>query len=215
MAKAMAVSLVFMFWFAWVVWWDASPLGHHRQFELPGISGCEIPAPYDCFRESYEGNVPHVPNLDVETAAKSLKSDSQARIMMTQIKKEWEEFKHARPGRRFEERYWRRKNEEGGKLSFRKLAHIVLGLAAMFTGLVLLAAPGPGVLVVVLGLGLLGSEFLFVARFLDWAEPKLRHLFARLKTRWQASSQAARVFAGAVVSIAALSAAYAVYRFVF
>jgi len=49
-------------------------------------------------------------------------------------------------------------------------------------------APGPGTLTLVIGLSMLGSEFLTVARFLDWAEVRLRKVAHFVEDVWRSSS---------------------------
>ena len=131
--------------------------------------------------------------------------------MIDAIKKQWREFKAARPGRRFEERYWRRKKESDGKIGLGKAAYIALGLACVCVGLILLPAPGPGLLVVAFGLGLLGGEFLFSARWLDWAEPKVRSVFAYGKKLWRRTSPGFRIVIVLVAAAAAMAVSYGMW----
>lgn len=88
--------------------------------------------------------------------------------------------------RRFEERYRRRRQQSGGRFDLTKLLNVGGGILILLTGLVLVPAPGPGWLVVFFGLGLLGSEFLAVARFLDRSEVQLRKGSRRARTLWRA-----------------------------
>ncbi|MEZ0273450.1 MAG: PGPGW domain-containing protein, partial [Roseimicrobium sp.] len=94
--------------------------------------------------------------------------------MLASIKEHWHELKSSRPGHRFQERYHRRKKEHRGHFGWGHWLNIVGGFFLVVVGVFLLAAPGPGMLVSVAGLSLLGSEFLTLARFLDWAEVRLR-----------------------------------------
>ena len=50
----------------------------------------------------------------------------------------------------------------------------VLGAAIVVLGLVLVPLPGPGWLIVFLGLGILASEFAWAERLLDFGKAKLR-----------------------------------------
>jgi hypothetical protein len=58
---------------------------------------------------------------------------------------------------------------------------IVAGTLLLAVGLVMLVAPGPGILVVVLGGALLAEESQLIARFLDWAEVGIRRLISALR----------------------------------
>lgn len=112
--------------------------------------------------------------------------------MFASIKKHWRELRSSRPGHRFQERYERRKKEHRGTFHWGRWLNIGAGVILTLAGIFLLAAPGPGLLVAVVGLSLLGSEFLTLARFLDWAEVKLRKWFARIRQWWRRSGWMAR-----------------------
>jgi len=70
----------------------------------------------------------------------------------------------------------------------KKLATIIGGVGLVLAGLVLVPAPGPGWLLVAVGLGLLGSEILSVARFLDASECKLRGWANAARMAWKNAS---------------------------
>jgi uncharacterized protein (TIGR02611 family) len=55
-----------------------------------------------------------------------------------------------------------------------RIAVGVLGVAIMVLGLVLVPLPGPGWLIVFLGLGLLATEFAWAERLLDFGRAKLK-----------------------------------------
>lgn len=57
------------------------------------------------------------------------------------------------------------------------------GLVAI-AGFAFLALPGPGLLVIVLGLAMLGGEFAFVARWLDYVEVVLRRWLSTARRSW-------------------------------
>ena len=59
---------------------------------------------------------------------------------------------------------------------------IILGGTLLFAlGLVMLVAPGPGILVVVVGGALIAEESLLMARALDWSEVKIRRAISALR----------------------------------
>lgn len=79
----------------------------------------------------------------------------------------------------------------------------VVGTAIMLLGLVLVPLPGPGWLIVFLGLGILATEFAWAERLLDFGKAKLRAWLAWLGRQHLAVraliSLATLAFVGAVV----------------
>jgi uncharacterized protein (TIGR02611 family) len=120
--------------------------------------------------------------------------------MFKEIRRSWRLLESGKPGDRFE-RYYRSQHE--GRSPLRKVVSIAIGFAIVAAGIILLPAPGPGTLVVALGLGLLAREFLIVAHALDWLEPKLRKAIAAGERLWKRSSplgRAALVLAAVVIA---------------
>jgi hypothetical protein len=60
-------------------------------------------------------------------------------------------------------------------------------------GLIAVPGPGPGWLVILLGLGMVAGESLFFARLFDWAEVKLRGLIMRTIGLWRISPTSVRI----------------------
>ena len=67
----------------------------------------------------------------------------------------------------------------------RKILIIGGGVVIILVGMFLLPAPGPGMLVVVIGAALTAQESFFVARALDSAEVSLRRMAARIRHAWE------------------------------
>jgi hypothetical protein len=90
-------------------------------------------------------------------------------------------LRRGRPGHRFQEwhRSQRRRVDGWGRV-----LTAFLGLLLVLVGLLLMAMPGPGLLVALVGLTLLGSTSLTVARALDRAELWLGPAWRRLRQRW-------------------------------
>ena len=102
--------------------------------------------------------------------------------MIGKLKTLWQRFRTARPGHRFQTIYHERhKPTTGGHFS-RYILNIAGGVALVIVGLILVPAPGPGLLIVALGGALLAREFLVVARLLDGVEIKLRNWMRRCKS---------------------------------
>jgi len=101
------------------------------------------------------------------------------------IKRNFQLFKQSKPGQRFTDLQKRRKEAEKGKLPIGRIINITLGVALILVGIFLLALPGPGITLSVLGCGLLGGESRMIARFLDRGELKLREWWPPVKAFWK------------------------------
>jgi uncharacterized protein (TIGR02611 family) len=104
------------------------------------------------------------------------------------VKENWQQFRKSKPGHRFQDRYDRRQEATQGQWNRGKLFNIVGGIAIALAGLFLVPLPGPGWVIIFVGLGLLGREFLPVARSLDWVEVGLGGLAQQAKAIWTRSS---------------------------
>ena len=95
-----------------------------------------------------------------------------------------------------------------------RIARFVVAAFAIAVGVVLAFLPGPAVLFFLLAGGLLASEWLWVARFLDWLELRLRELGEFGRRIWRRLPTLAR--AAVVVLGVGLSAAstWGVYQLV-
>jgi hypothetical protein len=93
----------------------------------------------------------------------------------------WDRFVHSTPGRRFQERYRRMREQKGSAL--KRCLFVCGGILICLAGIVFLAIPGPGLLIIALGLALVAQESAALARLLDRAELKLRRLWKRLRRR--------------------------------
>ena len=103
--------------------------------------------------------------------------------MFDALRMHWEEFRKAEPGSRFIAQHERRNHRHASTAG--RVARLSLGVVITAAGLIAMPAPGPGMLIVVLGLSLLAHESSQVARFLDWAELKLRPLAAWGLRAWR------------------------------
>jgi uncharacterized protein (TIGR02611 family) len=59
----------------------------------------------------------------------------------------------------------------------RRIFLIIAGFTLLLLGIVMLITPGPGMVVIFLGLGLLAAEFVWARRLMD----RIRHESGRLK----------------------------------
>ena len=105
------------------------------------------------------------------------------------VKREWRAFKHAEPGARFQHQHERLQQHSRALRVGLAAAGIVLTLG----GIVLLFIPGPGLLVTVFGLALLAGLSNALAKFLDRAEPPLRHEAQLMRRGWHHLAGPAKV----------------------
>ena len=125
--------------------------------------------------------------------------------MLEKWKQSWKEFERTPPGERFERMYRRRKTSGSPAL---RVGLIAAGILLIVGGVVLLAIPGPGLLVIAFGGALIAQQFLFVARAFDELELLLRKLYRAALRFWKKASWTVRT---AIVALAALVAAGAAY----
>ncbi len=134
--------------------------------------------------------------------------------MIGDMKKNWERFSESKPGSRFKERYERRQEDERGWTDPRRLFNVIVGTILVVGSAFFGWAPGPGMLTFVIGLAMIGGEFLFAARFLDWSEVHGRRFWKFVTKLWRFSiAGKAVVLACALALISATG--YVVYRLFF
>ena len=124
--------------------------------------------------------------------------------MFQQLKKRWRALRAAPPGKRFRLRYESRKKEGGSGMS--RALYLVVGSLVLLAGILLMPAPGPGLIVVAVGAALVAQESYLAARALDWLEVRLRKLWASIARRWKRTPLALK---GIVVAFAAMAAGLA------
>jgi uncharacterized protein (TIGR02611 family) len=131
------------------------------------------------------------------------------RVVIESLKESWEEFRESNPGRRFQDRYHRRRQNERGHI-LKRILLVILGAALALGSLFLAPLPGPGFATVFLGLAILAGELLPAARFLDWAELRLRRFASFVGKVWRSSllGKAAVVVAIALIAAAVAYVAY-------
>jgi uncharacterized protein (TIGR02611 family) len=133
--------------------------------------------------------------------------------MLENLKRSWQRFKRSKPGQRFKQRYYQK--QRSGRSTVRKVLVLAAGVLVFAAGIFLLPAPGPGMIVLVIGASLIAEESLVAARALDWAELRLRSLHASSLRLWERASPALRVLivVCALVIVAAL--AFGAYKIAF
>ena len=130
--------------------------------------------------------------------------------MFKRLKQEWQRFRRRKPGRRFEERYYQKQQSARGV--FRKILIMSAGVLIIAVGIVLLAFPGPGTILMLIGAALIAEESLVTARALDWLELRLRGLYARTVRAWKRTSPVIRVLLVICALAIAASLAFGAYK---
>lgn len=101
--------------------------------------------------------------------------------MFDTLKANWQHLRRAPAGERFQQYYQRRQQHR----SSGALRILLLGVGALVVviGVILMPAPGPGMLIVAVGLATMAGESRSVARALDAGERRLRALWQRWRKR--------------------------------
>jgi hypothetical protein len=126
------------------------------------------------------------------------------------LKQEWDAFKAAPPGTRFVTHHHRAQQHSSRA---GRVARAGLGVVLLAAGLVMLVAPGPGLLFALFGLGLLATTSERLARALDRIEPRLRAAGRAVQAWWERRSLPAKIALAGIVSLGVVAAAiYAAWR---
>ena len=132
--------------------------------------------------------------------------------MIEEWKRDWRELKESRPGHRFQERYRRSRKNSGGVARFLRP---VAGVLVATAGVVLMPAPGPGWIVFIIGLSLLASDFLWMAKILDGAELRARAVAGAVQKWWKKSGPGVRITASTAVGLVVIASAWGMWRLLF
>ena len=120
---------------------------------------------------------------------------------LADVKREWRHFRNDEPGTRF--------TNHRERMKHRSRAHsaiaLTVGVMLLAGGVVLLFVPGPGLLLIAFGLGLIASHWARLAAVLDRSEPRLRAVGRRAKRRWNGMTGRAKL--GVILCIGACAAA--------
>ena len=94
--------------------------------------------------------------------------------MIGKLKEQWRELRRGPPGKRFFQRYERRKRSRNSPAA--RIGWTALAVVLIVVGIIALPLPGPGFIPIGIGLALLAQESAAVARFCDRAELAIRKL---------------------------------------
>lgn len=95
--------------------------------------------------------------------------------MFEQLKKDWRIVRENRPGDRFQARY-RYREYQSPSSGLKRVLKIIFGMALIPLGILLWFVPGPGWLVIFIGLALLAGRSKMLSRLLDRAELFVRKI---------------------------------------
>ncbi len=135
--------------------------------------------------------------------------------MIEKAKENWRQFKESEPGHRFQDGYRRRQQSSSGRFSPRTLLGVVGGIAIVVGGLIAVPGPGPGWVITFVGLGLIAGEFRPIARFMDWAEVKLRALARWGADIWMSSSTVVKALICLAILLCIAALGYGSYHLFF
>lgn len=135
--------------------------------------------------------------------------------MIEKIRETWHSFKESEPGHRFKDRYHRRQQSKSGRFDLGLVVSVFGGVLILLGGIVAVPGPGPGWLIIFLGLGLVAGEFRPAARFMDWAEVRLRRLARWATGAWTRSSPAVKALIVTAILVCAAALGYGAYRLFF
>lgn len=110
--------------------------------------------------------------------------------MFEGLQREWAQLKRGRPGSRFVEQFDKERKQRKSPVG--RIARIIVGLLLFPIGVVFLAIPGPGLLVIALGAVLIAREFRFAARLLDVVEVRGRKMLTWAGRQWKRLVRARR-----------------------
>lgn len=125
--------------------------------------------------------------------------------MIKRAKENWRRLKHSKPGHRFQDHHRYKQGYRRSRSYLRGYFTIVGGLLVVLGGLIAVPGPGPGWLIILLGLGMVAGESLVFARLLDRTEVRLRRLARWVIGTWRTSP----TFVRALIILAILACATA------
>ena len=136
------------------------------------------------------------------------------RELLTKALERWRLFWSLEAGHRFQTRYHshRRSRLQGETPKWVRLVYLVGGPALVVAGFAFIPTPGPSYIIIVIGLWMLAGELLFLARFFDRVEVRLRRLGGWIKSRWSHWPTAVKVL---VVSTCVAALGYGAYSLLF
>ena len=138
-----------------------------------------------------------------------------AAIMQFHFREHWRDLRRGRPGRRFQDRYERARQENGRSGLVKRILLILVAIVFLAISVVLTVMPGPAFVFFILAGALFAAESKTVARFMDWAEVRVRNLVGWARQRWLRLPNVSRVGVITIAVVCAAVVAFAGYRIVY
>lgn len=135
--------------------------------------------------------------------------------MINRIKEGWRLLEASEPGRRFRDRYHRRRKSGRGKFRLSKILYAAGGLALIFVSAFLGWLPILGWGTVVLGLGMIAGEFKPAAWLMDRLELRSRRLFRPIARTFRGLSRWAQLAVSASIALLTFALVYGIYNLSF
>lgn len=127
----------------------------------------------------------------------------------TRWKQQWKKFAAQEPGRRFRDRYERRREAGSSRPWWRKALNLGGGVVMLAVGAFFAVVPGPAIPFFAFGGLLLANESRFAARVLDAIDLFLAPIMAWIQRQWKKLSPTARrvskgcMVAGSILALVA------------
>ena len=135
--------------------------------------------------------------------------------MIERARENWRRFKESKPGHRFQDHYHRHQRYSSGRSVLRMVFGVLGGFLVMVGGVIAVPGPGPGWLIILLGLGMVAGESLFFARLIDGAETILRQATRRISNTWRTSPASGKVLICLAILACAAASGYGIYCLIF
>ena len=103
--------------------------------------------------------------------------------MLEELKQNWQRFKVGLPGRRFQQQFRYRQQFRNGPV--RRALFIAGGILVAAAGMFFLFAPGPGIVILLLGAVVIARQSSLAARVFDRVEIQLRRFVKQSLTVWR------------------------------
>ncbi len=133
-------------------------------------------------------------------------------VMLAHLKRRARERMRGRAGHRFQDHYWRAKEEKKSPAAGARVINVVLAALALVIAIALVIFPGPAIPFFILAGILLASESLLVARLMDRLEVKFRAVWKWGKKRWDRLPHGARVTLKFLAPCLSLTCAFLSWR---
>ena len=135
--------------------------------------------------------------------------------MIGRARENWRRFKASKPGHRFQDHYRHQQQGSSGRSNLQVILSIVGGFLVVGGGVIAVPGPGPGWLIILLGLGMIAGVSLSFASFIDRVEVKLRALARWVVGLWVAWPALVKVLMLLTILVCAVTLGYEIYYLIF